>query len=76
MVVHITLVFFVVLTFRLFKFTFFEKLTLVIKGNPSVSSYIVIPINGWNQITINGKFKQTSLRKSNFISVPTDDILV
>lgn len=43
MVVHITLVFFVVLTFRLFKFTFFEKLTLVIKGNPSVSSYIVIP---------------------------------
>ena len=55
---------------------FFWEIDTCHKGKPISVFLYCDSINGWNQITINGKFKETSLRKSNFISVPTDDILV
>ena len=45
---------------------FFWEIDTCHKGKPISVFLYCDSINGWNQITINSKFKETSLRKSNF----------
>ena len=71
------MVFLVVLTFVILIYCYWEIATSQ-EENPIMSSYVVIPMNGWNQITLNGKFKKNVVGKEHYIIIllPIDDISV